>query len=121
MLNTGSLTRAAGVALLLAGTVTPAGLSHYPRFRAFDEQVHWRGRSFFVAPHGLPDNDGTLQRALDLTTALSEHSPAKPGDTIWLRGGIYPGSFTSELKGSPNLPIVVRQYPGERATLDGRG
>ena len=42
-----------------------------------------------------------------------------PGDTIWLRGGTYTGNFTSYLTGTASLPIVVRQYPGERATLDG--
>jgi hypothetical protein len=42
----------------------------------------------------------------------------KPGDTIWVHGGVYNGVFTSTLNGSPDKPIVVRQYPGERATLD---
>lgn len=30
-------------------------------------------------------------------------------------------SFSSSLKGSAGAPITVAQYPGERATLDGRG
>ena len=42
-----------------------------------------------------------------------------PGDTIWLRGGTYKGTFTSVLTGTPDEPIIVRQYPGERAILDG--
>src|SRR5581483_2945183 len=35
-----------------------------------------------------------------------------PGDTIWLRGGTYSGSFTSSLTG-----VTVRGYPGEAARL----
>src|SRR5439155_2783647 len=45
-----------------------------------------------------------------------------PGSTIWLRGGMYtnaadPRGFASTLMGTPDAPIVVRQYPGERATV----
>jgi hypothetical protein len=43
----------------------------------------------------------------------------EPGDTLWLRGGTYPGTFAATLTGTSAAPIVVRQYPGERATLDG--
>ena len=76
---------------------------------------------FFVAPHGLPTNSGTSDQPLSLAKALSATSPAQPGDTIWLLGGVYSGTFTSVLEGTQQLPITVRQYPGERATLDGAG
>jgi hypothetical protein len=79
------------------------------------------GRTWYVAPVGRPSQDGTRDRPLDLATALSARSPARPGDTVWLRAGVYAGSFTSLLTGTAQAPIVVRQYPGERATLDGRG
>jgi hypothetical protein len=55
---------------------------------------------------------------MSLSKALSSTSPAQPGDTIWLRGGTYLGAFTSQLTGTAAAPIVVRGYPGERATLD---
>jgi glucose/arabinose dehydrogenase len=74
---------------------------------------------FFVAPNGLASNSGTRSQPLDLATALSASSPARPGDTIWLLGGTYLGTFLSYLQGAPGAPITVRQYPGERATLDG--
>ena len=61
------------------------------------------------------------QTLIDLATALSTHSPAKPGDTIWLRGGTYTGTYISYLTGTQAAPITVRQYPGERATLNGGG
>ncbi len=78
-------------------------------------------RAWYVAPQGRADHDGSFGRPLDLTTALSTRSPAAAGDTIWLRGGIYAGAFTSQLTGTASAPIIVRQYPGERARLDGRG
>jgi hypothetical protein len=42
----------------------------------------------------------------------------KPGDTIWLRGGTYPGKYVSYLTGTSTAPIVVRPYPGEWAKID---
>ena len=76
------------------------------------------GRSFHVAPSGTPEGTGTSDQPLDLRTALSEKGPAKPCDTIWLRGGTYRGTFTSTISGTEGAPIVVRPRPGERATID---
>jgi hypothetical protein len=70
---------------------------------------------------GSKNNDGSLERPLDLATALSKKSPAQPGDVIWLHGGTYRGTFVSYLTGRPGAPITVRQAPGERATIDTAG
>lgn len=90
------------------------------------------GREFYVAPHpeGQPGNPGTIEQPLDIVSALSAQSPARPGDTIWLRGGTHraPGAqltgteeptLRSLLNGTADARIVVRQYPGERANIDG--
>lgn len=74
---------------------------------------------FYVSPNGNSRADGSLGKPWDLATALAQPRSVQPGDTIWLRGGTYRGSFSSELKGTASSPIKVRQYPGERATLDG--
>lgn len=79
------------------------------------------GRSWYVDPAGGPANSGSADEPLDLRTALSSQSPAQPGDVIWLRGGTYRGAFTSMLTGTAAAPIVVRQYPHERAIIDGHG
>lgn len=74
----------------------------------------------FVSPTGSSSGDGTMGNPWDLATALAgAGGKILAGDTVWLRGGTYNGSFTSSLKGTATAPIVVRQYPGERATLDG--
>jgi hypothetical protein len=49
----------------------------------------------------------------------SNHSPLRPGHTLWLRGGVYRGTFKSYLHGTPDFPVIVRQMPGERAIIDG--
>src|SRR5437867_1936882 len=77
---------------------------------------------FFAAPApaGTSRGDGSRDRPWDLATALSGgRGRVQPGDTIWLRGGTYTGNFDGTLTGTSAAPIVVRQYPGERATIDG--
>ena len=74
---------------------------------------------YYAAPAGTPSGAGTRERPWDLSTALAQPSAVQPGDTIWLRGGTYKGHFISTLRGASGKPIVVRQYGGERATLDG--
>lgn len=80
------------------------------------------GPRFYAAPPpgGTAGGDGSRTRPWDLATALAGGRGAvQPGDTIWLRGGVYAGRFDGTLTGTSAAPIVVRQYPGERATIDG--
>ena len=110
-------------ALLLAGTfLLGHGTGLVPLLGA-----ETTAASYYVATNGGPNGDGSIGNPWDLRTALSQPVAVKPGDTIWVRGGTYRGgvgwpyAFTCTLKGSPGLPITVRQSPGERATIDGRG
>jgi hypothetical protein len=77
------------------------------------------GAEFFVAPGAGPGGVGSSASPWSLATALSGPAAVKPGDTIWLRGGTYSGIFSSYLNGTAVAPIIVRQYPGERAIVDG--
>src|SRR5512140_3906683 len=86
--------------------------------------VTWRlaAVDFYASPSGTTSTGpgtGTITNPWALQTALAQPAAVHPGDTIWLRGGKYTGNFTSYLTGTASQPIVVRQYPGERATLDG--
>ena len=75
---------------------------------------------FYVSPTASASGTGTISNPWKLQTALNQPSAVHPGDTIWLRGGTAPGApFTSNLNGTSASPIIVRQYPGERATIDG--
>jgi hypothetical protein len=75
---------------------------------------------FYVAPNGSSTGNGSVSNPWDLQTALLS-TTVRPGDTIWLRGGVYTGGVRSRLTGTASAPIVVRQYPGERAIIDGNG
>ena len=73
---------------------------------------------WYVTANGSDSGAGTQASPLSLTKALSSSSPARAGDTIWLRGGTYNSSYTSNLNGTASAPIVVRAYQGERVVLD---
>ncbi len=80
-----------------------------------------RREEYYVAPQGSESGEGSRESPWSLEFALSHPPYIRPGDVIWLRGGEYRGSFVSNLTGTREGPIVVRQYPGERATLEGEG
>ena len=78
----------------------------------------------YVAVYGNANGDGTIDKPWDLQTALNQPSSVVAGDTIWIRGGAYQiaihDGFVSKLAGSAAKPIIVRNYQGERATIDGQ-
>lgn len=80
-----------------------------------------KGGQFHVRPGGLPSGDGSPGSPWDLQTALNNPPAVQPGDTIWLHGGTYRGTFESNLRGTALAPILVRSYPGEWAVFDNGG
>jgi hypothetical protein len=62
---------------------------------------------------------GTRENPWRLDVALAHPPQVQPGDVIWVHGGTYTGLFKSRLTGTASLPIIVRQWPGDRATIDG--
>jgi uncharacterized protein (TIGR03437 family) len=79
-------------------------------------------REYYVSPDGTPEGDGTRLRPWDLKTALRPAAAIKPGDKLWLRGGVYGDgktTFESRLAGVAGKPVIVRQAAGERATING--
>ena len=80
------------------------------------------GRQHYVSPLGSASGDGTIDHPWDLQTGLSQSPAIHSGDLIWIRGGTYGlgrDIFRSNLMGTAAAPIVVRQYPGERAVING--
>ncbi|MEK7117062.1 MAG: hypothetical protein AAB837_02775 [Patescibacteria group bacterium] len=74
---------------------------------------------FYVSPSGTSSGDGSITSPWDLQTALNQPASVQPGDTIWLRGGTYAGTFTSRLLGTQSSPIIVKNYQTERVIIDG--
>jgi hypothetical protein len=44
---------------------------------------------FYVSPNAASGGNGSFSNPWKLQTALDHPSAVQPGDTIWLRGGIY--------------------------------
>ena len=80
-------------------------------------------KQFFVAPDGQPANNGAKESPWDLASTLAGKHTIPPGSIVWVRGGTYGRGkdtvFNCRLKGTEASPIFLRQYPGERATVDG--
>ena len=105
----------AAVALCLAGLAAGAPGRHRPPSASPAPHV-----GYYVSPNADTGGTGTAERPWSLATALSgAGGRLQPGDTVWLRGGTYRGTFRTELQGLPGRWIVFRQYPQKRATIDG--
>jgi uncharacterized protein YjdB len=74
---------------------------------------------YYVAPNGSSGNSGTRNSPWDLASVLRGNKSVGAGDTVWVMGGTYKGAFTSYLAGNASRRVVIRAYPGERATIDG--
>ncbi|MBX6330365.1 MAG: hypothetical protein IRY91_00810, partial [Gemmatimonadaceae bacterium] len=75
---------------------------------------------WYVSPNGSSSGSGSSSSPWSLATAFAGgNGKIQPGDTVWLRGGTYRGSFHPQTRGTASAPIIFRQYPGERATIDG--
>jgi hypothetical protein len=101
-------------------------LSHHCTLRGiflvcllFAVQICSAGKSYHIRTNGSSSGTGSSSSAWTLAYGLSHPSVLKPGDTLWVHGGTYTGRFKSYLNGTSSLPIVVRQYPGERAIING--
>lgn len=81
---------------------------------------------YFVSPDGDDANKGTESKPF-LTLRRGVDAASQPGDTLWLRGGVYEVTDTWEnqlnlrYSGTADNPITIRNYPGELPILDGTG
>lgn len=84
-----------------------------------------RSAKYYVAPSGISTGDGSINKPWNLATAMARGTLITAGDTVWLRGGTYgKGTNVYECRltntnGSLGNPVTFRQYPGERAIIDG--
>ncbi|MBN1672340.1 MAG: right-handed parallel beta-helix repeat-containing protein [Kiritimatiellae bacterium] len=86
------------------------------------------GRDYYVdaESRGGPSDDagpGSKSRPWrTLARAFAEREPRpSPGDTIWVRGGVYGEALTITRGGAPGAPLALKAYPGEQPMLDGQG
>ena len=72
----------------------------------------------FASPNGSDEASGSLRHPFATPSRLARS--LRPGQTGCLRAGVYRQDLTIRRGGAPGLPIVLRSYPGERATIVGR-
>jgi len=72
---------------------------------------------FYVAPHGVDTNPGTLEQPL--RTIQKAASLAGPGDTVFVRAGTYRETVSPLRSGEAGRPIVFRNYEQETAVVSG--
>src|ERR1700729_1215769 len=72
----------------------------------------------FASPHGSDRASGTLRHPYATPSRLIQS--LRPGQIGCLRAGVYREDLTVRRGGAPGRPIVLRSYPGERATITGR-
>jgi hypothetical protein len=69
------------------------------------------------ATRGKDEQDGSKARPWrTINHALKQ---LKPGQTLYLRGGVYYENVYCALAGKKDAPITLRSYPGELAIIDG--
>lgn len=74
---------------------------------------------YHVSPSGSSTSDGSAAHPWNLTYAVGgADGHIQPGDTVWMHAGTYRGKFVATVAGAAGKPVVFRQYPGERATID---
>lgn len=80
---------------------------------------------FYVSPTG-GTGSGSISDPWSLSYAIGRGVGSAQGDgkliagkKIAMLGGIYSGTYITYLAGTPDAVIILRQYPGQRAIIDG--
>lgn len=77
---------------------------------------------FFVAPGGLDSNPGTEAQPWKTIQRAANAGAVGPGDTVFIREGVYSERVTVSVSGSAAGGVVTyRNYPGETVVLDATG
>lgn len=73
----------------------------------------------YVSQVGNDKNEGSKSKPLK--TIQHAVNLAKPGTTVFIRGGNYNEQIVLKNSGQKDAPIVIKAYPNEKVTIDGKG
>ncbi len=90
-------------------------------FTSMFREVEASQNSFYVAPTGSNNNPGTISQPWKTIEYAANTSQVKPGDTVFIRGGVYNEYIQQGISGQPGSPITYKNYPGETPILTGSG
>src|SRR5687768_8930274 len=109
------------LALLLPGAASAQEVKSHPPLREAPKPTPGevgKGPAYFVHPtKGDDTKEGT--RAAPWKTIKHGLTRLKPGDTLYLHGGVYYETSYVALAGRPDAPITITSVPGELAVIDG--
>lgn len=108
-----------GIALLCAAVVEGAVISHPPMrpLPVASQRPKAAGPAKFVdCARGNDANDGS--EAAPWRTIGRAVRALLPGDTLYLRGGVYYETVTVNASGTAEAPVTIRAFPGELAVVD---
>lgn len=77
--------------------------------------------TFYVAPNGNNNNPGSLSQPWQTIAHAASSSQVKPGDTVYIRAGVYNEYIQQNISGSSSAPITYENYPGEKPIITGTG
>lgn len=72
---------------------------------------------YFVSPHGSDQNSGSLEQPF--ATFARAADALKPGDTCYLREGVYREVLRPAKSGAPGATITFANYQNEKVVLSG--
>lgn len=90
-------------------------------FTSMHLEVEASQNSFYVAPTGHNNNPGTISQPWKTIEYAANTSQVKPGDTVFIRGGLYDEYIQQGISGLPGKPITYQNYPGETPIITGSG
>ncbi len=76
------------------------------------------GDGLYVDPKS-GDDTNVGRREAPWRTLSHAAGQLKPGDVLYLRGGVYYEHVAIEARGTSDNPITIRSFPGELAVIDG--
>ncbi|MBP7768496.1 right-handed parallel beta-helix repeat-containing protein [Candidatus Woesebacteria bacterium] len=76
-----------------------------------------QGTTRYVSKTGSNSNLGTLSAPWATLTYAA--GMLNPGDTLYIRGGVYNEKVTFAKSGIAGAPIMIAAYPGEKPVIDG--
>jgi hypothetical protein len=78
------------------------------------------GTTYYVSTSGRDSNPGTFSKPWK--TIQHAADSVHPGDTVYVRGGVYNKLVSMKVSGSASAGFITfSSYPGELATVDGTG